>query len=63
MADNFVVRFYRETRSELTKVVWPTRREAQRLTLIVIAITVTMSILLGGIDWIFAKLFELIIRR
>ena len=58
---NAVVRYIRETRLELGKVSWPTRKEAMNLTAIVLAVTVVMSIFLGGLDYIFTQLFELLI--
>ena len=60
--ENRVVRYFRETRSELRKVIWPTRQEATNLTLVVIAVTVAMSALLGLVDYIFSQLFGLIVR-
>ena len=59
---NPVTRFLRETRSELRKVAWPSRQEATNLTIIVIAVTLTMAASLGLIDYIFSKLFGLLIR-
>jgi len=59
---NPVTRYLRETRSELRKVAWPSRQEATNLTIIVIAVTVAMAISLGFIDYIFSKLFGLLIR-
>ena len=44
------VQFVRETISELRKVVWPSRQEATRLTLLVIAISVVVGIFLGLVD-------------
>jgi preprotein translocase subunit SecE len=60
--DNFIVRYFKETRAELKKVTWPTRQEALNLTLIVVGFTVSMAALLGIIDYIFARVFDLIIR-
>lgn len=59
--ENAIVRYFRETRAELRKVTWPTREEATRLTLIVLAVTTFMAALLGIIDYIFAALFRLIV--
>ena len=59
---NFIVRFLRETRSELRKVVWPTRREALNMTAIVLAVTLLMAAGLGVIDWLFTRLFALVVR-
>ena len=59
--ENVVVRYVRETRVELGKVSWPTRQEAINLTIVVLAVTLTMAIFLGSLDYVFTKLFELII--
>jgi preprotein translocase subunit SecE len=41
---------------ELKKAVWPTRQEVIRLTLIVIAISIAVGLLLGGFDYGFTQL-------
>jgi preprotein translocase subunit SecE len=53
--------FFRDTRMELRRVVWPTREEAINLTLIVIAVSVAVGAFLGGVDYIFRLLFESLI--
>jgi len=59
---NRITRFFRETRSELRKVVWPTRREAVNMTAIVLGVTVLMAAGLGIVDWLFTELFALVVR-
>ena len=59
---NAVERYYRETVGELRKVVWPTREEATRLSSIVIAVIVVMSIVLGLFDVLFASLIGFLIK-
>ena len=59
--ENAVIKYLKETRAELKKVNWPSRQEATNLTLIVIAVTTFMALLLGFIDYLFSKLFELIL--
>ena len=56
--DNRLVRYFKETRAELRKVHWPTRKEALNLTLIVLSVTVAMAILLGLLDFIFTELSQ-----
>jgi preprotein translocase subunit SecE len=56
-----IKRFYQETVSELKKVSWPTRREAIRLTWIVIGVIIVMAIILGGLDFIYSKFFAVIL--
>jgi preprotein translocase subunit SecE len=59
--DNRLVRYFKETRAELRKVSWPTRKQATNLTLIVLAVTVAMAIFLGAADLLFVKLLGLIV--
>jgi preprotein translocase subunit SecE len=54
--------FVGEIRSELRKVVWPTRREAFNLTALVIAMSVVVGLILGLIDYGFAELFRALLR-
>ena len=46
----------RDIYDELRKVVWPTRRETIRLTLMVIAVCVVVGIILGVLDYAFSEL-------
>jgi preprotein translocase subunit SecE len=55
--ENVVARTVRETRSELRKVVWPTREETTRLTIVVIAISVTIGLILFIGDTVFLFLY------
>ena len=59
--DNRLVRYLKETRAELRKVSWPTRKQATNLTLIVLAVTVAMAIFLGAVDFLFANLLRLLV--
>lgn len=58
---NPVTRYFRETFTELRKVNWPTRKEATRLTMIVIIVLIVMSALLGFLDFVFGRAVGLII--
>ena len=58
LRDNAITRYLRETWAELKKVRWPTRQEAQNLTLIVLAVTVGMAIILGLMDFFFSWEFK-----
>jgi preprotein translocase subunit SecE len=60
--DNVVLKYFKETRAELYKVSWPTRKEAVNLTLIVVAVTLVMAVLLGVLDYTFAQLVGLIVK-
>jgi preprotein translocase subunit SecE len=52
---NPVAKYIRETRGELRKVTWPTREESQRLTAIVLGVTMAMAIFLGVLDFVFSN--------
>jgi len=58
---NAIQRYFRETIGELRKVNWPTRKEAVNLTIVVLIVTFSMSALLGILDFLFTKLFVLIL--
>ncbi len=51
-----IQRWFQETRSELRKVVWPTREEALRLTYVVLGISLAMGLLLGAVDLLLSAL-------
>jgi preprotein translocase subunit SecE len=55
------VRFVEEAVAELKKVVWPTKEQVVRLTLLVIVVSAVTGFLIGGLDYLFTKLLGLII--
>jgi len=57
-----IVKFLKEVQSELKKVRWPNKKELVKLTTVVIIVTIIVSIYIGGLDFIFAKLMEILIR-
>lgn len=54
--------FLIETKDELQKVVWPSRAEVIRLTVIVIFVSLIVGLYIGGIDYALTKLTELVIK-
>jgi preprotein translocase subunit SecE len=58
--ENAIIRYLKDTRAELRKVTWPSREEALNLTLIVLAVTISMAAGLGLIDYLFSLLFGLV---
>lgn len=63
MANFQPVIFLKEVRSELAKVVWPTKRETIRLTAVVIGVSLAVGIFLGTIDYVLAKVMEVILGK
>jgi preprotein translocase subunit SecE len=48
--------FLREVRSELEKIVWPTRAETLRLTSLVLILSLIVGIYVGGLDFLFTSI-------
>jgi len=59
--ENVLVQTFREVRSEMKKVVWPTREETIRLTVVVIALSAVISVILFTADSLFATLYGLLV--
>jgi len=59
--DNFLVRYFKDTRAEIAKVTWPTREEGLRLTWVVLVVTVVSAIVLFGMDSLFSAIVVFII--
>jgi len=53
--------YLKETKTELSHVNWPTRRQSVIFSLIVIIISVLVAFFLGLFDFIFSKVLNLFI--
>ena len=60
---NKVVNYIRESKDELKKVVWPSRKETIKYTLIVIGISLAVAIFLGTADFFLSMGLDEIISR
>ncbi|MBU1178277.1 preprotein translocase subunit SecE [Patescibacteria group bacterium] len=58
LTDNRVVNYIKEAREELGKVVWPSRAELVRHTLIVVGVSLTVALFLGVFDFVFNNVLE-----
>ena len=56
-----LVQWFRDLRSELKKVVWPTKEQTIKNTTVALAVTFASAIVLWGFDWIAAKGVEALI--
>lgn len=50
--------YIQEVKSELSKVVWPSRKTTVELTLLVIVISVLIAAYIGALDFIFTSLID-----
>lgn len=55
------LKFFSEVIAELKKAVWPTRREAIRLTSMVLSIVLAVGLILGIVDYGFSRLITVIL--
>lgn len=56
------VKFLTQVWDELKLVKWPTRQDVLKLTVMVIFVSIVVGLYIGGIDYIFTKITELIIK-
>ncbi len=57
-----IKRFFREVRSEIRKVVWPTRRETISFTSVVVVSVVAMGLLVWAMDAVFSFVLSLTLK-
>ncbi|MCP4359466.1 MAG: preprotein translocase subunit SecE [Chloroflexi bacterium] len=60
---NPLTKYLREVRGELKKVTWPTRAESQRLTAIVLAVSIAFAIFLWFWDTVFSNIIQTVIEQ
>ncbi len=58
---NKLTNYIKNSIIELKKVSWPTKQQAVRHTLLVIAISLVVAAFLGVIDFILTKVLQLVI--
>jgi len=61
--NNKIVNYFKESKDELKKVAWPTRKETTKYTILVIAISLAVAAFLGALDYIFTMGFEKFIAK
>ena len=55
--------FLRQVKTELGKVVWPSRNDTVRYTLSVIVFSLVVALILGAFDYLLLQLFTAILAR
>jgi len=56
-----LILYFRETRLEMNRVNWPSRRNSFRFTAVVIAVSLGVAALLGAFDFLFRAIIGLVI--
>lgn len=55
-----VQKLARDSFAEMKKITWPDRDTTRNLTLFVIALSVLLGVILGGVDAVFVKLWSVL---
>ena len=53
-----IIQFLKETKVEAKKVAWPSKKQVVRHTIVVVAFSVFVAIILGTFDFAFAIILE-----
>ena len=56
------ISFLKDVSVELKKVTWPSQSEVIRLTIVVIIISIAVGLFIGGLDFVFTKVMEIVIK-
>ena len=54
-------KFFRETKMEMKKVIWPTKRQLTQYTIAVVSSVVLVSFLIVIVDFVFMQLSKLLV--
>jgi preprotein translocase subunit SecE len=60
---NRLIAYLRQSRNELTKVVWPSRQTTIRYTAAVLGFSIVLAIFIGGIDYLFTQVIQKVILK
>ena len=62
MAVNRITAYLKTSFEELTKVAWPTKNQAVKLTIIVLIFCIVIALFLGAVDYLFSELHSYSLR-
>ncbi|MFA6253831.1 MAG: preprotein translocase subunit SecE [Candidatus Paceibacterota bacterium] len=60
---NRLLNYFKDTRSEMNHVSWPTREQTINFTVIVLGFSVLIGLLLGVFDFAFSDLLKIFILK
>ena len=59
LTQNRLIKYLLESKAELKKVTWPTKKETTKHTLIVIGLSLFVAAFIGVLDLVFSKVLAL----
>lgn len=57
-----ILKFFREVKAEVKRITWPSKTETKKALIAVAIVALIYLILVGSLDYIFANLFEVILK-
>ena len=60
--NNSLISFFKEVKMEVKKITWPSKDETKKAFVAIITFTLMYTILVGGLDTIFEKLLQAILK-
>lgn len=57
------INFLKEVQSELDKVVWPTREQTIRYTILVVIVAIAVGLALGSLDYLLTILTDFLVNK
>lgn len=62
MKGNAVINYVKQSFQELSKVTWPTKNQAVKLTIIVLVFVLISAVVLAAIDYGFSQFFSYLLK-
>ncbi|MGG7079640.1 preprotein translocase subunit SecE [Clostridium sardiniense] len=57
-----VFKFFKDVKAEFKRITWPSKNETKKALIAVFGFAVVYIILVGGFDYIFQNLFEVVLK-
>lgn len=54
--------FFRDVKAEFKRITWPSKEETKKALIAVLGFALIYIILVGGLDYIFQNLFEVVLK-
>ncbi len=56
-----LLHYIRESKEELEKVTWPSRKDTMRYTILIVSMTIVLGLFFAGFDWLLNQGLESLI--
>lgn len=57
------MKYFKEVRTEMKKVAWPTQEELRTYTIVVFGMTTVLTLVIFGMDWVFNRVVIGVLER